>query len=83
MVPILHGSLLNHMTVITKVGAYYIDHMNDDALEVNSFSLQCYQALSFPLFEVRTRLFMAYILNNICWFELKEIMPLIATLPGY
>ena len=52
------------MTVITKVGAYYIDHMNDDTPKVNSFSLQCYQALSFPLFEERTGLFMAYILNN-------------------
>ena len=25
--------------IITKVGASYIDHMNDDALEVDSFSL--------------------------------------------
>ena len=39
MVPILHGSLLNHMTIITKLGASYSDHMNDDAPEVNSFSL--------------------------------------------
>ena len=39
MVPILHGSLLNHMTIITKVGASYSDHMNDDASEVDSVSL--------------------------------------------
>ena len=74
MVPILHGSLLNYMTVITKVGSSYIDHMNDDTPKVNSISLQCYQALSVPLFEEITRLFMAYILNNICWCELKGIL---------
>ena len=45
MILILHDSLLNHMTIITKVGVSYVVHMNDDALEVNSFSLQCYQAL--------------------------------------
>ena len=28
---ILHDSLLNHMTTITKVGVSYIDHTNDDA----------------------------------------------------
>ena len=36
----LHGSLLNHMTIITEVGASYTDHMNDDAPEVDSFSLR-------------------------------------------
>ena len=45
MILILHDSLLNHMTIITKVGVSYVVHMNDDALEVNSFSLHCYQAL--------------------------------------
>ena len=34
------------MTIITKVGASYVDHMNDDAPEVDSFSRECYQALS-------------------------------------
>ena len=38
------------MTIITKVGASYIDHMNDDAPEVNSFNRECYQALSTPPF---------------------------------
>ena len=32
----LHGSLLTHMTMITKVGASYNDHMNDDVLEVDT-----------------------------------------------
>ena len=41
---ILHGSLLNHMIIITKVGVSYIDHMNDDAPAVNS--LKCARALS-------------------------------------
>ena len=35
------------MTIPTKVGASYIVHMNDDALEVDSFSLNVsYQALT-------------------------------------
>ena len=38
------------MTIITKVGASYIDQMNDDTPEVDSFSGRCYQALSSPLF---------------------------------
>ena len=38
------------MTIITKVGASYVDHMNDDAPEVDSFSRECYQALSSPPF---------------------------------
>ena len=38
----LHGSLSNHMTIITKVGVSYVDHINDDVLEVNSFSHKCY-----------------------------------------
>ena len=50
IVPILHGRLLNHMTIITKVGASYVDHMNDDAPEVDNFSRGCYQALSSPCF---------------------------------
>ena len=41
-----HSSLLNHMTIITKVRVSYVDHMNDDAPEVNSFSYECAQALS-------------------------------------
>ena len=68
MVPILHGSLLNHMTIITKVGASHSDHMNDDALEVDSFSLNV-KFLSSPHFggeSLWTRLFMAY-MSNICW----------------
>ena len=36
------------MTIVTKVGVFYVDHMNDDAPEVNSFSRGCYQALSSP-----------------------------------
>ena len=36
VVPTLHGSLLNHMTIITNVGAFYVDHMNNDMPEVNS-----------------------------------------------
>ena len=38
------------MTIITKVGASYVDHMNDDVPEVDSFSYECYQALSSPCF---------------------------------
>ena len=36
------------MTIVTKVGVSYIEHMNDDAPdpEVDSFSRGCYQALS-------------------------------------
>ena len=34
------------MTIINKVGASYIDHMNDDAPEVDKFYRGCYQALS-------------------------------------
>ena len=41
------------MTIVTKVGVSYIDHMNDDTLEVDSFSHGCYQALSFPHFSRR------------------------------
>ena len=37
IVLILHGSLLNYMTIITKVGASYIDHMNDDVLKTTAF----------------------------------------------
>ena len=38
------------MTIITKVGVSYDEHMNDDAPEVDSFSRGCYQALSSPQF---------------------------------
>ena len=38
------------MTIITKVGMSYTDHMNDDAPEVNTFSCECHQALSSPCF---------------------------------
>ena len=38
------------MTIVTKVGVFYVDHMNDDAPEVDSFSRGCYQALSSPPF---------------------------------
>ena len=37
-VSILHGSLLNHMMIITKVGVSYVDDINDDVLEVDSIS---------------------------------------------
>ena len=37
------------MTIISKVGMFYVDHINDETLEVNSFSCGCYQAL-LPLF---------------------------------
>ena len=36
------------MTIIAKVGASYVDHMNDDTLEVDSFFRGCYQALLPP-----------------------------------
>ena len=52
-VPILHSSLLTHMTIITKVGASYVNNMNDDAPEVDSFFHGCYQTLSSPCFEER------------------------------
>ena len=38
MIPILHGSLLTHITNITKVGASYVDHMNNYVWKVDSFS---------------------------------------------
>ena len=50
IVPILYDSLLNHMTIITKVGVSYVDHTNDDGLEVDNFSRGCYQPLSSPHF---------------------------------
>ena len=34
--PVSQDSLLNHMIFITKVGVSCVNHMNDDALEVNS-----------------------------------------------
>ena len=53
MVPILHGSLLNHMTIVTKVGASYSDHMNSDAPEVDSFSLNVTSLSPPPILEAR------------------------------
>ena len=51
---LLHASLLNHMTlIITKVEASYIDHMNDDALEVDSFSLDVTRLSPPPVSEER------------------------------
>ena len=38
------------MTIVTKVGVSYVDHMNDDTPEVDSFTRECYQALSSPSF---------------------------------
>ena len=38
------------MTYSTKVGVSIVDHMNDDAPEVDSFFRGCYQALSSPPF---------------------------------
>ena len=49
-VRIFCGNLLNHMTIITKVGVSCIHHMNDDAPEVDSFSRECCQALSSSCF---------------------------------
>ena len=48
IVPTLHDSY--HMTIITKVRVSHIDHMNDDTPEVDSFSCECYWALSSPHF---------------------------------
>ena len=36
------------MTIIIKVGTSYVEHMNDDTPEVDSFSCEYYQALSSP-----------------------------------
>ena len=41
------------MTYSTKVGVSFVDHMNDDTPEVNSFYCGCYQALSSPRFSGR------------------------------
>ena len=49
----LHASLLNHMTIITKVRASYVEHMNDDVPKVDGFSLECCKALSSPSLEDR------------------------------
>ena len=51
----MHDSLLTHMTIVTKVGVSYVDHINDDTPEVDSFSCGCYQALSSPVFEERAQ----------------------------
>ena len=37
---------VTHATFTTKVGVSFVYHMADDALEVDSFSSECYQALS-------------------------------------
>ena len=42
--------MITSMTIVTKVGVSNDDHMNDDAPEVDSFSRECYQALSSPRF---------------------------------
>ena len=49
----LHDSLLNHMTIITKVGASNVDHMNDDAPEVDSFPADVIRLSPPLLFEER------------------------------
>ena len=49
----MHDSLLNHMTIITKVGVSYIDHMNDDAPEVDSFPADITRLSPPPVFEVK------------------------------
>ena len=41
------------MTIITKVGVSYVDHMNDDEPEVDSFSHEFSQALASSHFEER------------------------------
>ena len=41
IVTLLHGSLLNHMTLFTEVGVSYIDHLNDDLLQLFSQMLPC------------------------------------------
>ena len=45
------------MTIITKVGASYADHMNDDMPEDNSFSRGCYQAV-LSVYVIRVQSFM-------------------------
>ena len=50
---ILHDSLLNHMTIITKVGVSYVDQTNNDTLEVNSFSMDVTRFSPPPVFEER------------------------------
>ena len=47
----MHGSLLNHMIIITKVGVSYIDHMNDDAPEDDSFLANVTRLSPPPVFE--------------------------------
>ena len=52
------------MTIVTKVGVSYIDHMslNDDTVEVDSFSHRCYHAGSLlpALFEEKASLHSIY-----------------------
>ena len=38
------------MTIITKVGASYVNYVNDDTPEVDCFFCNCYQAFSSPRF---------------------------------
>ena len=49
VLPISCGRLLYHKTL----RVFYIDHKSDDAVEVNSFSYECYQTLSSPVLEDR------------------------------
>ena len=53
IVAILQDSLLNHMTIITKVGASYVDQTNNDMPEVNSFSMDVTRFSPPPVFEER------------------------------
>ena len=41
------------MTIVTKVGVSYDDHMNDDAPEVDSFSCDITRLSPPPIFEER------------------------------
>ena len=52
------------MTIITKVGASYADHMNDDVPEDNSFSRRCYQAVLF-VYVIRVQSFMMQDVNAV------------------
>lgn len=63
---ILHGSLLNHMTIIIEVRASCIDHMNDDMLEVNRFTHECYRLCPPPVLrkESGTRLETKHMLTS-------------------
>ena len=53
IVPVLHGGLLTHMTIATKVGVSYDDHMNDDTPEVDNFPADVTRPSPPPIFEER------------------------------